>query len=274
MKKKTKARRPGTIVEEVYRTLRDRILKGEYYPGSKLSQNSIADELRVSRTPLREALSRLMSEGLVVGEANRGLAVAPIHDEEAEQSYALRLMIEPIMMGAIVPEITEKDIILMERALSDMERSSHHNREFQEAHYKFHQIVHKYYPVDFRNLIDSLYSKIYRHQRLYFSRPNVPEDVCMLDREFCRATRERNSALGRQVIEFHLVDAALGLILDVEPDYRFSSLLVALRGIDIELTTSPDSKIRRPAQIRWKRKKFSKMREFKTQNLRYHPTDA
>src|SRR3984885_12575828 len=118
-----KIRRPGTTVEELSQTLRNHIINGRYQPGFRLSQQTLATELKVSRTPLREALSRLAAEGLVVGEANRGMEVAPVHNDHAEQSYGLRLLIEPPTIGAIVEDISEKDIDKMQRLLEQMEQS-------------------------------------------------------------------------------------------------------------------------------------------------------
>ena len=65
-------------VEEVYRRVREAILEGEIAPGTVMSQVAMADDLGVSRTPLREALRMLQSEGLVEAERNRRVRVAAI----------------------------------------------------------------------------------------------------------------------------------------------------------------------------------------------------
>ena len=153
-----KVRRPGTTVEELYQTIRDHIINGQYHPGYRLSQQTLATELKVSRTPLREALSRLAAEGLVVGEANRGMEVAPVYNDHAEQSYGLRLLIEPPTIGAIVDDISKQDVDQMQSVLEQMERSanSHRIQEFQQAHLQFHEATLRYYPDTFRELIQSL----------------------------------------------------------------------------------------------------------------------
>ena len=61
-----------SVVDQVYDAVRARILSGDLPRGSRLRQAALADELGVSRTPLREALRRLATEGLVEFEANRG----------------------------------------------------------------------------------------------------------------------------------------------------------------------------------------------------------
>ncbi|MFZ2060269.1 MAG: GntR family transcriptional regulator [Candidatus Binatus sp.] len=268
-----KVRRSGTTVDELYETLRDHIIEGKYHPGFRLSQQALATELKVSRTPLREALARLAAEGLVVGEANRGMEVAPVNNHQAEQSYALRLLIEPPTIGAIVDDISKEDIESMQTILERMERTadSHRIQDFQQAHLHFHEATLRYYPDNFRGLIQSLHTKIYRHQRLYFSRPDVPESFIHVDRAFCDALCAHDAVTARQNMEFHLTDAALGLVLDVDPDHEFDALIIALRGLGIELEFDPDGKIHRPTEIRWVRSDFREMPFLCTNNLYYGP---
>jgi DNA-binding GntR family transcriptional regulator len=271
-----KVRRPGTTVEDLYQTIRDHIINGQYHPGFKLSQQTLATELKVSRTPLREALSRLAAEGLVVGEANRGMEVAPVYNDHAEQSYGLRLLIEPPTVGAIVEEISEEDIERMRQILGQMAwtADAHRIREFQQVHFQFHEATLRYYPDTFRELIQSLHTKIYRHQRLYFSRPDVPKSFIQVDSAFCEAIRARDSAAARQNMEFHLTDAALGLVLDIDPDHKFDALFIALRALGIEVEADESGRIRRPTRIRWTRTDFHEMAPLSTNNLYYIPADS
>jgi DNA-binding GntR family transcriptional regulator len=264
-----RSRRPGTTVEEVHQRIRENIINGKYHPGFRLSQQALATELKVSRTPLREALSRLAAEGLVVGEANRGMEVAPVSNEHAEQSYALRLLIETPIVETIVADITEREIDRMQKLLTQMEQAADSRRieDFRQLHYQFHEATLRHYPDNFHELIDSLRAKIYRHQRLYFSRPEVPKSFVQVDRAFCDAMRARDGATARQNLEFHLTDKALGLVLDIDPDYRFDSLLTALHGLGIELEADADGRIHRPAQIRWVHREFHQVEPMSTNNL-------
>jgi DNA-binding GntR family transcriptional regulator len=271
-----RVRRPGTTVDDLYQRLRDQIINGRYHPGFRLSQQALATELKVSRTPLREALSRLAAEGLVVGEANRGMEVAPVYNDHAEQSYGLRLLIEPPTIGAIVDDITEEDIDRMWRVLEQMDRTAgtHRIQEFQQLHFEFHEATLRHYPETFRELIQSLHTKIYRHQRLYFSRPDVPKSFLQVDRAYCEAMAARDAPTARQYMEFHLTDAALGLVLDIDPDHKFGALFIALRALGIELDADESGKIRRPTRIRWTRSDFHEMAPLITNNLYYGLADS
>ena len=61
-----------SLTDEIHNIVRDRILKGEYKIGQKIKETQIADELKVSRTPIREAFKQLENEGLIDYVPNRG----------------------------------------------------------------------------------------------------------------------------------------------------------------------------------------------------------
>ncbi len=82
------------LVDEVAAELRERIYAGGYAPGTKLRQEEIADDLQVSRTPLREALRVLQSEGLVVNEPGRGVRVVMADLTRFLAAYRLREVVD------------------------------------------------------------------------------------------------------------------------------------------------------------------------------------
>lgn len=265
--------RPGNTVDEIYQTLRERIIDGVYAPGIRMSQSTLAAELSVSRTPLREALHRLEGDGLLVAEANRGMQVAPTDVGQVEQFYAIRLLVEPPTLAAIVPELAEAELVKMAAELDAMEHDRNRIRDFQEAHMRFHEFGIDHYPPALAELTHSLHLKIYRHQRLYLSRPEVPEDFTNVDRMFLEAMRSGDTELTRQLLEFHLIDAAIGLVSEGAPDHRYDALLVATRGVGIDLTVQADNSIRRPAPIRWFRSGAHTIPSITTANLDHQPED-
>ncbi len=266
--------RPGNTVESIYQTLRERIIDGVYAPGIRLSQGGLAVELEVSRTPLREALHRLEADGLVLSEANRGMRVAPTSAAHVEQYYGLRLLVEPPTVAGIIADLTDGDLERMTGDLERMEADGRRIRDFQEAHLRFHQTALGRYPKVWSELTESLHMKIYRHQRLYLSHPEAPEDFTRLDRLLLEAMRDRDAELARQVLEFHLIDAALGLVLAQEPDHVFTSLLLAARGLGIALETTPDRRITRPTRLRWLRPGVRGSLDLSTVNLRHVRTEG
>lgn len=266
-------KRPGTAVDEIYQVLHDRIVNGKYAPGVRMSQAELAAELSTSRTPLREALNRLQANGLLVATNNRGMEVAAVRFEQTEQLYAIRLLVEPPLVAALIAALSAADIDDMETALSNMEQSRYITKAYQEAHHDFHMVMLSRYPDAMREMIESIYQKINRHQRLHFSRPQIPDDFTNTDRLFLEAIRAKNTLLARQWLEFHLIDAGLGLALDIDPDHVPAALVMAAQGIGIELDCK-DGQIKRPVAIRWKSADARPMPDLETVNLKHVPNSV
>src|ERR671923_2666709 len=91
---KPAATRDGQNVAAVHEQLRDAILRGEIPAGEATSQVTLARQLDVGRTPLREALRMLQREGLVISEPNRRVRVAELSSDDAEELYVMRIALE------------------------------------------------------------------------------------------------------------------------------------------------------------------------------------
>jgi len=84
----------SNLNEQVYETLRRRVLGRTPGPGAKLSLHELASELGVSRSPVHHALTRLVSEGLLTVKARRGYYVTPVTERALEDGYEVRLALE------------------------------------------------------------------------------------------------------------------------------------------------------------------------------------
>lgn len=106
LKRGRRAARPASLARErfgrIYRTLRDRICLLEYPPGTRLSEEALADEFRISRTPVRRVLARLESEGLSKTLHGVGTIVTDADIEELQQVYHLRLELA-VLIGRLSP---------------------------------------------------------------------------------------------------------------------------------------------------------------------------
>lgn len=106
--------RPLTSAERALATLRDLIMGGDLAPGARLGEVELAERLRVSRTPVREALSRLAAEGLVESVPNRGARVVTWTVDELEGVFDLRSVLEPQLTAHAVPNAGPADVDALE----------------------------------------------------------------------------------------------------------------------------------------------------------------
>lgn len=131
----------GSVADRVHRALRARILAGELAPGARLHQEALSAELGVSRTPLREAIQRLASDGLVDVLPNRGARVADVKPEDMEAAYTARLVIEPAAAAMAATAATGEDVAAMRGAIDEHRAALEDAHEAFGANRRFHLAV-------------------------------------------------------------------------------------------------------------------------------------
>jgi DNA-binding GntR family transcriptional regulator len=105
------AKAPGvSLVEFAADSVRTSILTGALPAGERILLDDLAEDLGISPIPVREALRVVATEGLVVPMARRGYTVAPLHVEDLEETYRLRLLLEPLAVQLAVPRLTPADV--------------------------------------------------------------------------------------------------------------------------------------------------------------------
>lgn len=99
-----------TLWEKVVEQLREDILSGDLAPGTELSEVALAESFGVSRGPIREALGRLATEGLVTTRPRRGAVVTELTQDEFIDSYQVREALETLAVRLAVPRIESPEI--------------------------------------------------------------------------------------------------------------------------------------------------------------------
>jgi len=127
--------------EQVYETLRGRLLRREPGPGRKLSLHELAAELGVSRSPVHHALTRLVAEGLLSVKARRGYYVTPVTDAALVEGYDVRLALELHAADRTVGRIEDTDLRrLRELCEATDEAVSHEAWDTANAAFHEHQV--------------------------------------------------------------------------------------------------------------------------------------
>ncbi len=131
------------LPSEVYSLIRSRILSFTILPDVKISDKDIAKELGISRTPVREALIRLVGHGLVQSQHNRGFTVRAFTVKEVEDIYALREALELLAVKLALKNLNEDRIQVLRNLLDgypDLIASGNRN-EFNKADEDFHMLI-------------------------------------------------------------------------------------------------------------------------------------
>ena len=145
-----------TAQERVEEVLRQAILRGELRPGEPLVLADVSAQLGVSRTPIREAMRALASEGLIDLDSFRSAAVHTPTLEEAREIYDLRLVLDPIAVSRAVERITPEEIETAQ-AIHETMLETDDLGEWVDANREFHGVLQRAAKSDrLLNIIDGL----------------------------------------------------------------------------------------------------------------------
>jgi DNA-binding GntR family transcriptional regulator len=109
-----------SLADEVTGKLREAILSGRLKPGERLSENTLASSMNVSRGPVREAMIALEREGLVIVQRNRGTFVARLARDDLEEVYSLRRILEPLAVQRAIQYGTAEHFRKMQDVVDQM----------------------------------------------------------------------------------------------------------------------------------------------------------
>jgi DNA-binding GntR family transcriptional regulator len=116
--------RTQSLHEQTYQTLRAAILSGEISAGTRLVETQLAEQLQVSRTPIREAFRQLQRENLVLPDStNGGMRVATLSVADAMQLYDCRIALEQLAVTEACGHITEAQLKAIDQAIQQAEQA-------------------------------------------------------------------------------------------------------------------------------------------------------
>ena len=194
--------------DEVFNTLRERILKGVYKPGERLMEIHLADQLGVSRTPIREAIRMLELEGLVKMVPRKGAQVAKISKEDLQDVLEVRKALDTLSVKLACERITEDEIKLLNNAERDFEKAlaSKDVRDIAEADVAFHDVIHSATKnCRLKSMISNLAERIYRYRFEYIKQQSDGGKTLMLEhREIMRCIESRDVESAVKATEIHI----------------------------------------------------------------------
>ncbi len=131
------------LSQKVYRVLKTEIIKGSLKPGIKLLEGKIAKQMKVSRTPIREALRELAAEGFVKISPNQGVVVSNASVEDVQEVLQIRGVLEGLAARLATKIISEEEIKELEKYQKQMEYYTKKDAvlAFSEMDAEFHELI-------------------------------------------------------------------------------------------------------------------------------------
>lgn len=135
----------SSLRNKVFKYIKSQIINGVYSPGETLLELKLADELGVSRTPVREAIRLLEVEGLVETTAKKGAVVLGISHKDVEDIYAIRELVEGLAARLAVERMSPLELRDMQKTFDLMEFYAQKNdvEELAELDNRFHQLIYE-----------------------------------------------------------------------------------------------------------------------------------
>ncbi|MFF5516434.1 GntR family transcriptional regulator [Streptomyces coeruleorubidus] len=199
-----------TTPDGVYRVLRAAILDGTVPPGGQLREAHIAADLGISRSPLREALTRLEEDGLVVRIPFRGAFVVEVSAREVAEIASVRLRVEPYAAELSAQALRGTERPQLMQTVEDLHRAIEKDDipAGIDAHLRFHRL---FYDLSEHSVLQGLWNGWETKLRLYLSVDHRtysdPHDLAVEHERLATAALEGDSDAFRQELAAHFQSA-------------------------------------------------------------------
>lgn len=205
--------------EVVFESLREAIISGRLKPSERLMEAQLAEELGVSRTPVREAIRKLELEGFVAMVPRKGAYVSGISLKDIVDVFEIRAALEALAAGLAAERITEEELDQMERYLFKAFEASDEDdlTAFVAVDTGFHELIYK----ASRNqrlfqIVTLLQEQIQRFRTVSLSQPGRFRDAIEEHRQLIEAISERNVELAQSLAKEHIENAEQSMLQSIK----------------------------------------------------------
>jgi len=203
-----------TIVEQVYRTILDAICDGRLAPGERLTQESVAAKLAVSRQPVGQALLLLKQQKFVSEAGRRGLMVAPLDRDFMRSIYELRLGIEPLAATLAARRASGDDVARGEAIIAGGKAAVRENSivGLIAADMRFHMFLYELSGNGlFVDLMEELWNHLRRAMREVLQHREYRKAIWIEHEQILRAVSRRDGDAAAALVRAHLEHAAVNV---------------------------------------------------------------
>lgn len=199
-----------SLTAKVYEHIRNGILDGSYKDGDFLVETRLAEELQVSRTPIREALKQLELEGLAMSMPNRGVVVQAISQNDIDDMYNIRQILEGLAAYWAAQRRTKEQLeALSEKVdLMDFYTGRGGASQLSRLDNEFHELIYK--ACDSRmlsHILASLHQNTRRARTSSLTIPSRPNDSLKEHRAIFAAIEAGDPQAAKEAMENHVKNA-------------------------------------------------------------------
>lgn len=203
----------------VFNTLRQAIITGEFAPGKRLMEISLANRLGVSRTPVREAIRKLELEGLVIMIPRKGAQVARITEKNLRDVIEIRTVLEEFAAVLACERIDQSGLHDLRQAHEDFIRSVENGDilDIVDKDETFHDTIFRATNNDrLISIINNLREQFYRYRMEYVKDIRQRSNLVEEHRELLDAISSRDSIKAKELMKTHLLNQQQEVINNIQ----------------------------------------------------------
>lgn len=206
-----------SLSESVFERIEQGILSGEYPVGSYLTENGLSKSLEVSRTPIREAISRLTQENLIK-ETPKGHLVVGVSTSDIVDIYDVRAKIEGVATARCAKSITDEELARLGETveLQEFYTLKGEPEKIKGTDNDFHQTIYNVCGGIYRDILSALHKKAQRYRKLSFSDGDRAAQAVREHKEIYAALRAHDEALCEALAVKHILNAKISIIAKKE----------------------------------------------------------
>ena len=200
-----------SLTTKVFKYIRDGIIGGRYQTGDYLVETRLAEELGVSRTPVREALKQLELEDLIEAIPNRGVVVKGFSTEDINDIFTIRYLLEGLAAFWAAQRIKPSQLDRLSELIELMElytrRGDSSNLTYLDT--EFHEVIFTAsMSRSLKHILASLHQNIHHARQSSLTSPTRPFDSLREHKEIYAALEARDQARAKACMEAHVKTAA------------------------------------------------------------------
>ncbi|KKB36626.1 GntR family transcriptional regulator [Bacillus thermotolerans] len=207
-----------SIREHAYLYLKDKILKGDYKAGDRLIERELASQLAISRTPIREALFRLESQGFVKTVPRRGVIVVKVSEEEVIEVFTILSSLEVLAAKLAAQRMDDK----MQRELDEkinqlLEQQEQAEEQFSSEHIQMNHLLNKAAksPKLFE-ILSGLTDYIHMAANMGYETPGRKRESLKEHLEIMKALRNKETEMAEYLMRIHIENSKKAYISYME----------------------------------------------------------
>lgn len=210
------------VRENVYEYLKSAVLSGRFNPGKRLAEEHLANEIGVSRTPVREALHKLASEGLIKSLNTRGFIASVDSKEEIEEMFDMRASLEGYALRLISETISEQTMKELDKFIERAEDALKRKKinEIFKWNTRFHDALHELvaHKPRFHRLITNIRKYVLRYRKDTLHYLDGAKRSIDGHRKIMMALRLKDPDLCERIMREHIQEAKEDAMQSLSPE--------------------------------------------------------